>query len=143
MFVLKSVDFVDLLTVENTSHLTKEKSLMSVINLSYLVVFLIICVVLLKWNTNTIEKIVNIDKTQTNQMNSIYCCDCCSFSSCCEQTNRIVCSNTKSINFIFFDWLNCFILFVWNLKYQNKNIWDCDNLFDCFFVFVIEKFSEL
>jgi hypothetical protein len=26
MFVLKSVDFVDMLTVENTSHLTKEKS---------------------------------------------------------------------------------------------------------------------
>jgi hypothetical protein len=98
---------------------------MSVINLSHILVVVVvvfICVILLKWNT--IEKIVNIDKTQTNEMNSthcceqrsclngicfespmcchsICCCDCCSLSTCCEQTNRIVCSNTKSIKFMF------------------------------------------
>jgi hypothetical protein len=102
----------------------KQQHLMSVINYShFLFVVVFIWVVLLKWNTNTIERIVNIDKTQTNEMNSTHCCSqqsclnricfetpmcchsicccvCCSLSTCCEQTNRIVCSNTKSINFI-------------------------------------------
>jgi hypothetical protein len=59
---------------------------MNFINYSYIfVVALIVCAVSLKWDTNKIERIVNIEKTQTNQMNS---------TNCCEQKKRIVCSNT-------------------------------------------------
>jgi hypothetical protein len=154
----------------STLETNKKQYLMSVINLSHFVVVVVvfICVVLLKWNTNTIERIVNIDKTQTNETNSTHCCEqqqsclngiryetpkcfhsiycvCCSLSTCCEQTNRIVCSNTKSINFIFlFDWVVSICLFEnWNIKNKIFEIVKI-HLIVIFVVFVvIDKFSKL